>query len=824
MPEPRDRNTLNRFLLSSLAVIVVFILTLLVVIAAYPTVFAPAPTYTPTITRTYTSTPTFTDTPTITLTPSQTNTPRPTLTPTITPTPTKTFTPTLTPTPTGPPTLTPLAPWLTTSNYLLRDWTAEEADRLIQLINNYPNTMAESERGSDYGNYNQAFSYAVFAQREALLRFPDAAQALSWRRSLAYNLARLGSEEAGEQFAQVIADGLNKGETEIDGLSPWFQKIDPRFTIRVSQISAIPGYLSAHLVEVEGNGSAFIVVLETSNAFQAYSLLSAFDYNQSQAPVTTPVAESSTAPIPDYVAFSTDLTADDIPEIIIYKTNPQKFESLELPRIFTLTDTPPEELFFDPAYTPFNVGMEYKSQWVVAPLASGENNLAFRASIFPLCKVKINLQFGWNGVNFSLVEQNFETTPATESLPFCHYIVDHAANVWGPGAAISLMEILLPSWPPEKMDDGSAVPLDAIDEWRFRLGIYHALVGDSDAAHKYLMQAATAPSLPASRYITPAKDFLTTYQQDQDIYRACIKIEDCNASLALQRLLDRLPGNKFQTVMEYLFESGVTLRATGYFDFDGDGQKDIWFTVRHRTTDKLELWILMAYSHNIAALNMGILDANVPSLIYYNPEEYPNVVFLYGTMAIRIERSSFNQHPYVTYPDLPNEYPNRFKEGVDTSLQSLFSGGDITSIRDKLLALKKYPGLICVNTWSCDHYYYLLGLTSEMLHDKNSAIENYHRLWLDYSKSPYTIMARLKLKDIGIHTTYTPTPTTSPGISQTPSGSPSPSGSVTPGTPTPSPSITLSGTIFTTTPTTYATTAYPIDTQVYATYDPYPTP
>lgn len=822
MPESGDRNTLNRFLLSSLAVIVVFILTLLVVIAAYPTVFAPEPTFTPTITNTFIPTPSFTTTPSITPTPSRTYTPRPTLSPTITHTPTKTYTPTLTPTPTGPPTLTPVSPWFTTSNYLLRDWTAEDADRLIQLLNYYPNTMAESERGSDYRNYNQAFSYAAFAQREALLRFPDADQAPSWRWGLAYNLARLGSEEAGEQFAKVISNGLNKGETKIDGLPKWFHQTDPRFTLRVTQMTTIPGYLSAHLVEVEGNGSAFIAVLETSNAFQAYSLLSAFDYNQSLAPVTTPLPVSSIAPIPDYVAFSSDLTADDIPEIIIYKTNPQKFQSLELPRIFTLTDTPPEELFFDPAYMPFNVGMEYQNQWLVMPTETGKNHLAFKASVFPLCKVNIILQFDWNGTTFTPVEQQFNTTPSDESMPFCHYIVDHAANVWGPGAAISLMEILLPSWPPAKMDDGSATPLDAIDEWRFRLGIYHALVGDTDVAHRYLMQVATEPSLPASRYVTPAKEFLIAYQQDQDIYRACTKIEDCNASLALQRLIDRLSSSEFQTITEYLFDSGVTLRATGYFDFDGDGQKDLWFTVRHRTEDKLELWILMPYSRHIAGLNMGILDANVPSLNYYDPKEYPNVVFLYGTLAIRIERSPFNQQPYVTYPDLPNEYPNRFKEGVDASIQSLFSGGDITSIREKLLALKKYPGLICVNTWSCDQYYYLLGLTSEMLGDKYSAIENYHKLWMDYSKSPYTTMARLKLKDIGVRATYTPITTPTISVYQTPTGSPSPGSTVTPGAPTASPTITPTGTLATLTPTTQITDEYPIGTQDYATVNPYP--
>lgn len=819
MSDVSNDNKLNRILLTSLVVIIIFILILLVVIAAYPTVFAPPATITPTITQTYTATATFTETPSITPTPSITNTPRPTLTPSITPTPTRTSTPTLTPTPTGPPTLTPAAPWKNSSNYLLRDWTAEEADRLILLLNDYPNTLPEAERGSDYSNYNQAFAYAAFAQREALLRFPDAEQATAWRWGLAYNLARMGEDEAGTQYAQVIAEGLNKGKTNLNGLVRWFHQTEPRLKLKLTRLPLLAGYLSAHLLEVEGNGSAFILLLESSRAFQAYSLFSQFDYNQPPTSTTsTPAAPPSLAPIPDLVAFFSDITGDKIPEIIIYQTNPTQYKELALPRIFTLSELPPEELIFDPANSSFEVGMEYQNRWLEVSQIDENNDLAFQTSVFPLCKVNIKIQYHWNGASFTLAKSNFDTKPSDESMPFCHYIVDHAANVWGPAAAIEIMEILLPYWPPPTMDDGKASPLDSLDEWHFRLGVYHALIGDSELAHQYLVKAATSPSLPASRWITPAKNFLMEYQQDQDIYRACTAIETCNASLALQRLIERLPGSEYQSIIEYLWKSGVTLRANGYFDFDGDGQKDIWFTVRHRPTDKLELWILMPYLGNIAGLNLGTMDINKPSLIYYDPENYPNVVILYGTMAIKVERSPKTEQPYVTYPDLPLEYPDRFSEGVDRALQALMAGGNVTSIRQQLLDLKKYPGLLCAKTWSCDTYYYLLGLTSEMLGDKYSAIENYHRLWQDYSKSPYTTMARLKLKDIGIHATFTPTISLTPTVTSTAAFSPQPTAGVT--------SITTptqpAGAGTPIAPTSTVTSAgYPGYTEI-PTYNPYP--
>ncbi|MEN6298627.1 MAG: hypothetical protein ABFD51_01750, partial [Anaerolineaceae bacterium] len=407
MSDVSNDNKLNRILLTSLVVIIIFILILLVVIAAYPTVFAPPATITPTITQTYTATATFTETPSITPTPSITNTPRPTLTPSITPTPTRTSTPTLTPTPTGPPTLTPAAPWKNSSNYLLRDWTAEEADRLILLLNDYPNTLPEAERGSDYSNYNQAFAYAAFAQREALLRFPDAEQATAWRWGLAYNLARMGEDEAGTQYAQVIAEGLNKGKTNLNGLVRWFHQTEPRLKLKLTRLPLLAGYLSAHLLEVEGNGSAFILLLESSRAFQAYSLFSQFDYNQTPTTTTsTPTAPPSLVPIPDLVAFFSDITGDKIPEIIIYQTNPTQYKELALPRIFTLSELPPEELIFDPANSSFEVGMEYQNRWLEVSQIDENNDLAFQTSVFPLCKVNIKIQYHWNGASFTLAKSN----------------------------------------------------------------------------------------------------------------------------------------------------------------------------------------------------------------------------------------------------------------------------------------------------------------------------------------------------------------------------------------------------------------------------------
>jgi hypothetical protein len=109
-----------------------------------------------------------------------------------------------------------------TSIYKLKSWSPESADYLIALIEDYPNTLVRQERGENDANYYAAFYYATIAQSEALLRFPDAPQANKWRWGLAYDLARIGDPRAGEHYAELIAAGLNRGETTLPDLEEWF--------------------------------------------------------------------------------------------------------------------------------------------------------------------------------------------------------------------------------------------------------------------------------------------------------------------------------------------------------------------------------------------------------------------------------------------------------------------------------------------------------------------------------------------------------------------------------------------------------------------------
>jgi hypothetical protein len=140
--------------------------------------------------------------------------------------------------------------------------------------------------------------------------------------------------------------------------------------------------------------------------------------------------------------------------------------------------------------------------------------------------------------------------------------------------------------------------------------------------------------------------------------------------------------------------------------------------------------------------------------------------------------------------------------------------------------LQEIPGLLCKATWSCDEYYYLLGLASELANDEISAADAYQFLWLNYSKSPFTQMARLKLIAVGgvqaPTITITLTPSSTPTITRT-SGPSTSTPTRTPITPTP----TVTGTPPTATPTPTATntpSAPPISTPTTGGYPVYPPP
>ena len=768
MPQTTHETQRIKFLLTSLVIIFVFILTLLLLAGAYPLLLAPPLTQTPTITQTPTPSATFTITPAITLTPSITPTPWPTSTPTPSPTPTETSTPTVTPTPTGPPMPTQARPIPGYQGYRLNQWSPEQAQRLIDILEYYPNTLTKQARGEDNAGYYAAFAYAALAEQEALLRFPDASQAKGWRWTLAYNSARTGLPQAAEQYAELIVGALNQGEITVPGLSDWFHAQEARLSLSVIQLEPPSGYTGSYLIEIRGQGSAFIWLLENQGQYSASVLANNFDFIH---------GTQSTSLI-------SDLTGDGIEEVVIYSANQPGDFQLNPPQVFGLAQAPAKMLAFRPSQATAGIGMDFRNHWVVVQNPSGQSGLQFKTDVFPPCPVTIERTYQWNGNFFELSQQRYSVKPGSDSLSLCHLVVDQAANAWGPQAAIQIMETLLPDWPPAQDEQGNPYPPDARDEWRYRLGIYQALTGSMQAAARYMTDVVTNPATPESRWIAPAKAFLSVYHQPADLYRACAQAVSCNPADALQFLIKHLPAEASQDVLGFLVQNGMSLRATGTFDFNADGQSERWFTVRHRPDEKLEFWILAQDQNGVQAIRVDTIESNLPSLTYDNQKQSPPIVWLDHTTAFTFQRDPDTGEAYITRIIPQTTYPDHFKEGVEKARLALFDGKRPGAVKADLQALQVYPGLLCKATFSCDLYYYLLGLSSELAGDERGAVDSYLRLWSDYSKSPYALMARLKLKGPAVR--LSPTPTSRPGTRTT---------TPVPGiTTTPTPNITVTKT------------------------------
>jgi hypothetical protein len=135
-------------------------------------------------------------------------------------------------------------------------------------------------------------------------------------------------------------------------------------------------------------------------------------------------------------------------------------------------------------------------------------------------------------------------------------------------------------------------------------------------------------------------------------------------------------------------------------------------------------------------------------------------------------------------------------------------------VQKSLLNLQISPGLLCRGTWTCDEYLYMLGLASEIAENQAVAVDAYLSLWQDYSKSPFTTMARLKLAGAVIAPPSTPTPTLTPliAITTTPQGT-MPTATQTPPIRTITPTATL---------TTVSGEPYPYPSPEYTPAYPYP--
>lgn len=746
-PSPETKHT--QALLTNLVILTLVILGLILVIAGYPLLSRPAPPTPTTLVRQVLPTDTATITATETLSATPSRTPRNTFTSTPTLTRTKIGTPLPTFTPTGAP-LLPASRPVAGKLYSLVKWTPEEADALVEYLNAYPNTLLNQVPKPDRTVYFNAFQYAVLAQREALLRFPGAEQASRWQWGLAYNQAQIDADGAAQAYADLVTRALNQGETDLQDLSSWFSKYEPRFSLSVIELEPTPGFLSSRLIQIHGAGSAFIWLLESTGAYQSQVLVNAFDFlNPGQ--MNTLIA---------------DLTGDGAPEVAIFSYLPTN-ASLQIfpPRVFDLAKSPAVELFYNPGQALLHIGVDFTNYWAIRQDSTGKSSQLFKSTVFPICPVVIQQEFTWNGQSFISAEPTFSVELPRSNLSYCDLIVQHAVQNWGPQATIQVLEQALPALAASQPDTNPDLVTRIKDEWRLRLALAYALTGNVEKARGWLEEIVAKPAQANSEWLASAQQLLQIYRTPTDVYQACIQSAGCIPAQAVNILINnhlqqvRQAQSTNEDALVLLGKAGAQIRAAGYFDFDLDGQKERWFTLRHRPFEKLELWILVVTKPGEQAIRLGNVDTDKPAFTYLDDQALAPVVFIDAQAPFQLLRDRFSQEAYIRLIELPTLYPDKFKLALAPLQEALLSGADPKEIRQKLLDLELLPGLLCKKQFTCDAYYYFLGLSSELAGDEIGAAKDYVTLWLNYLKSPYTIMARIKLVGGDAMVIVTPTKT-----------------------------------------------------------------
>ena len=710
--------------------------------------------------------------PSITPSPQPSWTPLPTLTPSITPTPTTTGT--VTPKP-APPTLTPARPREEAEAFQIAEWLPQEFDYVIALAEDYPNNLTADQRGPNNRDYFSAFSYATILQGEALLQYPNAFETTDWDWGLAYNLARTSNPQAVVRYASLINAAYNTEGVQIGNLEGWIRQNDPRLWLETIKRPAIGENLKNQVLKLNAEGgSAYLWLVETTSGTTVYPLSSEFDFPERN--------------LPDH--YWSDITRDGIEELVIHRPD-APIRKIKFPRVFDLTHNPPQALHFRPNQD-FDIGLENEYLWDAVIGEDGGEDLRYAATVYPPCPVTINHTYHWNGTWIERNHADYAIRPVSGIVSYCELVVNQAAWVWGPETAIPLMETLLPDWPPTSASEPRTYPADAKDEWRYRLGIYYALIGNTTKANEYFQDLIDNPTIPGSRWVNPALEFQNGLDTPGGIYQACIPSEFCDQRVAFVNLVAAIPQNAPHDILYYLTGAGIAVRYTYEFDFEGDGNPERYLTFRHHPDQKLEFWILAEKDSGYEALFVDIIDVSQPTLTRYVTRQGVSIVWLNSQQSFTLGRFTGTDEVYVIRYAPSYFYSDYTLETVDSAINALLSGAAPLPIRDELVALRRSENFACLNDDDCAYFYYTLGLANQFGLDEAGAVDSYLYIWNEYPNSPFTYMARLKLAykpGFGPPPTYTPTPTNTATPTQTSTVTPTPTLTHTPG-PSPTPTLT----------------------------------
>ena len=355
-----------------------------------------------------------------TIIPSSTVTPSITHTNTITPTASNTPSPTPIPISAPPATLTPVQVIQKRAYYNLANWSFEQTNNNIALLENFPGSLTLDE--ASFEEYYESYLPAALAANEAILLFPQEDHQV-WQMSLALNLARSGNPLASAKYAEMINSLLNQKSISITDLATWFQSRQTELSFNTYPISPLEGYDSAYLFHIADKGCGLIWILKKGSKYTTIPLISVFNFSK---------------PMESHITLQ-DITHDGTPEVISYFIPYGHSDLLHFPIVLDISSNPAKTLPFKHT-TEINMGLPYNGEWKITYLENQKTILVFKGVLFPTCPLEMTTTFQWTGTYFELQENAYKVFPAKDAPGFCALLLDHARANWGVNAAKQITE------------------------------------------------------------------------------------------------------------------------------------------------------------------------------------------------------------------------------------------------------------------------------------------------------------------------------------------------------------------------------------------------
>jgi hypothetical protein len=723
---------------------IVIFLGMLVDYVSHPAVGPTLSNISPIITHTPVSSYTPTTSSTTTLTPRSTWTLRPSSTATLTPSPTPTLTATLIRT------LTPATPAGINNWYELKPWDLTEQVRTIEL----------QKANAILSQSDASFRALAYTEGEALLRFPRAVDASSWHWDRAYNFLRIKDSQGIKIYSDLIQSALITGQVRLTDLSAWFALYESRLVLNFLSVPPQPGELGRGVIEITGPGSAYLWLIEDPLGTKIFPLINDIDFTQ-----------------PHQNAFLYDQLSET-PELVIYRQFTPGSTLMLLPHIFDLSISPPAELPIE-QQVPVDFGLEPQTGVSVIHQSQSEDTLQVTNTLLPACPVHVTQEYQWSEHHFEVSPLKYDISPISSLAAYCETVLDVASNNWGPAPSIIIAQSMLKIWPPEKDIYGRSYPAEAVDKLRYRLGVEYALHNQPSAAVAELSELVDTSDSPQSSWVILAEQFLRDYQAPGDLFSACQKALFCNLRDAFRMMVNMSSTTDFAQAITYLQSHAIVIQSSGIMDFNLDGQPERWLIIQPKSGAKLEFWILYKTQVQVQAAFVQLFEAGESLPFFHQPAgEIPVIQFELHQGFVFIYLPALNT-AYVKWVDVEYSRPTFILDGYHQALEDLMAGADLSTVRDTLLSIYNSPRFAgdCIAFDICDQFHYTLALVYDLLKQSGDAIDQYLWVWRNYNKSPYAVMARLKLNYFPLPT-YTRTPV--PSRTNVPTRTPTPTRTSTP--------------------------------------------